>query len=94
MKQVIASDYLGSSSSDLDDHEDQWPQEDYSDAEAQILLNKLSELDGGGDGPIDVTSQHSKLLSMKFMKNADSTQKLQNDTEINTLRQHVPEDSF
>ncbi|KAN0071495.1 Utp14 domain containing protein [Elaphomyces granulatus] len=97
-KQVTASDYLGSSSSDLDDHEDQWPQEDYSDAEAQILLNKLSELDGGGDGPIDVTSQHSKLLSMKFMKNAEAAQKLQNDTEINTLRQkleggNLPSDS-
>ena len=88
-KQVTATDYLGSSSSELDDHEDQWPQEDCSDTEARILLNKLSKLDSDGDDSIDVTSRHSKLLSMKFMKNAEAAQKLRNDTEISTLRQEL-----
>lgn len=80
-------DYLDSSSSESED-EDPW-QEDGSDAEKRKLGQKLSALEADGEAAEDVKGPHSKLLSMKFMQNADAARKEQNDAEIRRLHREL-----
>ncbi|GAD92760.1 small nucleolar ribonucleoprotein complex subunit Utp14, putative [Paecilomyces variotii No. 5] len=79
-------DYLGSSSSESDD-EDPWA-EDASDKEARKLRQKLDQLEAGEDTE-GFKGPHSKLLSMKFMQNAEASRKAQNDAEIKRLAREL-----
>lgn len=79
-------DYLGSSSSESDD-EDPWA-EDASDREARKLRQKLDELEADGDAE-ELKGPHAKLLSMKFMQNAEASRKAQNDADIRRLVREI-----
>ncbi|KAL1854642.1 hypothetical protein Plec18170_004733 [Paecilomyces lecythidis] len=80
-------DYLGSSSSESDDDEDPWA-EDASDKETRKLRQKLDQLAAGEDAE-DFKGPHSKLLSMKFMQNAEASRKTQNDAEVRRLAREI-----
>ncbi|KAF9885783.1 hypothetical protein FE257_012365 [Aspergillus nanangensis] len=82
-------DYLGSSSSESED-ENPWDEENASDAENRKLRQKLSKLEGGEEaaGP-GSTGAYDKLLSMKFMQNAEAAHKAQNDAEIRQLNREL-----
>lgn len=84
-------DYLGSSGSESE--EDPW-QENGSDVEKDKLRRKLGALEAGGDADADAESQgpHSKLLSMKFMQNAEAARRKQNDTEIRKIDRELNSD--
>lgn len=79
-------DYLGSSSSESDD-EDPWA-EDASDRETRKLRQKLDQLEAD-EGAEDFKGPHSKLLSMKFMQNAEASRKAQNDAELRRLAREL-----
>ncbi|EAW08295.1 UTP14 family protein [Aspergillus clavatus NRRL 1] len=77
-------DYLGSSSSESED-DDPWTEDAGSDAEKRKLRQKLERLEGGEEDDTELTGPHAKLLSMKFMQNAEASRKAQNDAEIRRL---------
>ncbi|PKY04336.1 Utp14-domain-containing protein [Aspergillus campestris IBT 28561] len=81
-------DYLGSSSSESEE-ENPWDEEADSDAEKRKLRQKLSKLEGGEDGELELKGPHSKLLSMKFMQNAEASRKAQNDAEVRKLNREL-----
>ncbi|RAL00393.1 UTP14 family protein [Aspergillus ibericus CBS 121593] len=81
-------DYLGSSSSESED-EDPWDEEAGSDAEKRKIRQKLSQLEGGDDVDSELKGPHAKLLSMKFMQNADAARKAENDAEIRRLNREL-----
>lgn len=87
-------EFLGSSSSesDDDDDDDPWREETGSDAEARKLRKKLEELEADGGAAENVKGPHSKLLSMKFMQNAEAARKAQNDAEIKRLKRELQGD--
>ncbi|KAL4806839.1 Utp14 protein-domain-containing protein [Aspergillus unguis] len=76
-------DYLGSSSESEED-ENPWEEQD-SDSEKRKLAKKLSKLEGTDAADEEVKGPHAKLLSMKFMQNAEAARKEQNDAEIRRL---------
>lgn len=80
-------DYLGSSSSESED-EDPW-QENGSDVEKDKLRNKLGALETDGDADAESKGPHSKLLSMKFMQNAEAARREQNDAEIRKINRDL-----
>ncbi|KAL1970653.1 hypothetical protein VTN77DRAFT_4297 [Rasamsonia byssochlamydoides] len=80
-------DFLGSSSSESEDDRDPWDEED-SEAEARKLREDLDALDREDDAT-NITGPHSKLMSMKFMQNAEAARKRQNDEEIKKLRREL-----
>ncbi|KAL2007784.1 hypothetical protein VTN00DRAFT_7766 [Thermoascus crustaceus] len=92
-KRVTRADddeFLGSSSSESDDEdEDPWNEEAGSDVEARKLRQKLSELEADGSTAEDIKGPHSKLMSMKFMQNAEASRKAQNDAEIRRLKREL-----
>ncbi|BCR84195.1 UTP14 family protein [Aspergillus chevalieri] len=75
-------DYLDPSSSESED-EDPWA-ENGSDVEKEKIRKKISALEGGDAGE-EYKGPHAKLLSMKFMQNADAARKEQNDAELRKL---------
>ncbi|EIT81796.1 putative small nucleolar ribonucleo protein complex subunit Utp14 [Aspergillus flavus] len=81
-------DYLGSSSSESED-DDPWNEEDSSDAEKRKLREKLDKLEHGSDVESELKGPHAKLLSMKFMQNAEAARKAQNDAEIRRLNREL-----
>ena len=78
-------DYLGSSSSESED-EDPW-QENGSDVEKDKIRRKLEALQE--DNAEEPKGPHAKLLSMKFMQNAEAGRKEQNDAEIRKLNREL-----
>lgn len=80
-------DYLGSSSSESED-EDPW-QENGSDVEKDKLRKKLGALGTDGDADAEPKGPHSKLLSMKFMQNAEAARREQNDAEIRKINREL-----
>ncbi|KAL2821334.1 Utp14 protein-domain-containing protein [Aspergillus cavernicola] len=80
-------DYLGSSSESESEDENPWEEQD-SDTEKRKILKKLDKLEGGGEAE-EVKGPHSKLLSMKFMQNAEAARKAQNDAEIRHLNREL-----
>lgn len=81
-------DYLGSSSSESEE-DNPWDEEADSDAEKRKLRQKLSKLEGGEDGEQELKGPHAKLLSMKFMQNAEASRKAQNDAEVRKLNREL-----
>ncbi|KAL2868881.1 UTP14 family protein [Aspergillus lucknowensis] len=81
-------DYLGSSSESESENENPWEEED-SDAEKCKLLKKLNNLEGSGEADEEVKGPHTKLLSMKFMQNAEAARKAENDAEIRRLNREL-----
>ncbi|KAL4891650.1 Utp14 protein-domain-containing protein [Aspergillus ambiguus] len=81
-------DYLGSSSSESED-ENPWDEEAASDAEKRKLQKKLSKLEGGDEAKPEYSGPHAKLLSMKFMQNAEAARKAQNDAELRQLNREL-----
>jgi U3 small nucleolar RNA-associated protein 14 len=81
-------DFLGSSSSESEDEVDPWGEEADSDAEVRTLGHDLDALDGEND-VAESSAPHSKLLSMKFMQNAEAARKQANDEEIRKLRREL-----
>ncbi|KAL4886744.1 Utp14 protein-domain-containing protein [Aspergillus karnatakaensis] len=79
-------DYLGSSSESED--ENPWEEPD-SDSEKRKILKKLSKLEDGDAVDEGIKGPHAKLLSMKFMQNADAARKAQNDAEIRRLNREL-----
>ncbi|KAI9931770.1 hypothetical protein MW887_010349 [Aspergillus wentii] len=80
-------DYLGSSSSESED-EDPWQEAD-SDYQNRKLRQKLDKVEGGDDAAPELKGPHSKLLSMKFMQNAEASRKAQNDAEVRRLNRDL-----
>lgn len=78
-------DYLGSSSSESEE-EDPW-QENGSDVEKDKIHRKLEALQE--DNAEEPKGPHAKLLSMKFMQNAEAGRKEQNDAEIRKLNREL-----
>lgn len=78
-------DYLGSSGSDSEE-EDPW-QETGPDVEKDKLRRKLGALEKNGD--TESQGPHSKLLSMKFMQNAEAARREQNDAEIRKINKEL-----
>ena len=81
-------DYLGSSSSESED-ENPWDEEAASDAEKRKLRKKLDKLEGGDEAETEYSGPHAKLLSMKFMQNAEAARKAQNDAEVRRLNREL-----
>ncbi|KAE8374036.1 Utp14 protein-domain-containing protein, partial [Aspergillus bertholletiae] len=81
-------DYLDSSSSESED-DDPWDEENSSDAEKRKLREKLDKLEQGSDVESEMKGPHAKLLSMKFMQNAEAARKAQNDAEIRRLNREL-----
>ncbi|PWY82915.1 small nucleolar ribonucleo protein complex subunit Utp14 [Aspergillus heteromorphus CBS 117.55] len=81
-------DYLGSSSSESED-DDPWDEEAGSDAEKRKIREKLSKLEGDADEEVEFKGPHAKLLSMKFMQNADAARKAENDAEVRRLNREL-----
>ncbi|PYH93887.1 small nucleolar ribonucleo protein complex subunit Utp14 [Aspergillus ellipticus CBS 707.79] len=82
-------DYLGSSSSESED-DDPWNEEAGSDAEKRKIRQKLSKLEGDDNIPgFELKGPHAKLLSMKFMQNADAARKAENDAEVRRLNREL-----
>lgn len=81
-------DYLESSSESED--EDPWQEHD-SDVEKEKIHKKLAALEGGDD-EAEYKGPHAKLLSMKFMQNADAARKEQNNAEIRRLNRELQGD--
>lgn len=79
-------DYLEPSSSESED-EDPWA-ENGSDVEKDKLRKKISALEDGNAGE-EYKGPHAKLLSMKFMQNAEATRKEQNDAELRKLNRDL-----
>lgn len=80
-------DYLDSSSSESED-EDPW-REDASDVEKRKISQKLSAITAEGEPAEDIKGPHAKLLSMKFMQNAEAARKEQNDIELRRLKRDL-----
>ncbi|KAL5339047.1 Utp14 protein-domain-containing protein [Aspergillus crustosus] len=80
-------DYLGSSS-ESEEEENPWEEPD-SDSDKRKLLKKLGKLESGDNIDEEITGPHAKLLSMKFMQNADAARKAQNDTEVRRLNREL-----
>lgn len=78
---------LVSSSLDSDDDEDPWAEKDERTERAK-LHQMLDDLERENDN-LPVLGPHSKLLSMKFMQNADSAKRLHTTKEIKQLRQEI-----
>lgn len=83
-------DFLGSSSSESEDEPDPWDEDD-SEAETRKLRQDLDALERENDAT-NTTGPHSKLMSMKFMQNAEAARKMQNDEEIKKLRRQLDGD--
>jgi len=79
-------DFLDPSSSESED-EDPWAEND-SDVENEKIRKKISALKGGDTGE-EYKGPHAKLLSMKFMQNADAARKEQNDAELRRLNRDL-----
>lgn len=79
-------DYLEPSSSESED-EDPWA-ENGSDVEKDKIRKKISAL-GDGDAGEEYKGPHAKLLSMKFMQNAEAARKEQNDAELRKLNRDL-----
>ncbi|PWY95543.1 Utp14-domain-containing protein [Aspergillus sclerotioniger CBS 115572] len=82
-------DYLGSSSSESEDEENPWDEEAGSDVEKRKIRQKLSQLEGGDEADLELKGPHAKLLSMKFMQNADAARKAENDAEVRRLNREL-----
>ncbi|KAL4995914.1 Utp14 protein-domain-containing protein [Aspergillus recurvatus] len=89
-KQVTRGDddYLGSSSESESEDENPW-EEQNSDSEKRKLLKKLNKLGGDEAADEEIKGPHAKLLSMKFMQNADAARKAANDAEIRRLNREL-----
>ncbi|KAL4918298.1 Utp14 protein-domain-containing protein [Aspergillus aurantiobrunneus] len=89
-KRVIRGDddYLGSSSESEDENENPWDEQD-SDADKRKILKKLNKLEDNDAAAEEVKGPHAKLLSMKFMQNAEAARKAQNDSEIRRLNREL-----
>ncbi|KAL6232325.1 Utp14 protein-domain-containing protein [Aspergillus navahoensis] len=81
-------DYLGSSSESESEDENPWEEQD-SDSEKRKLLKKLNKLEGDEAADEEIKGPHAKLLSMKFMQNADAARKAANDAEIRRLNREL-----
>ncbi|KAL4989565.1 small-subunit processome [Aspergillus falconensis] len=81
-------DYLGSSSESESEAENPWEEQD-SDSEKRKLLKKLNKLEGYEAADEEIKGPHAKLLSMKFMQNADAARKAANDAEIRRLNREL-----
>ncbi|OJJ47745.1 hypothetical protein ASPZODRAFT_151194 [Penicilliopsis zonata CBS 506.65] len=81
-------DYLGSSSSESESEEDPW-QENQSDTEKRKLRKKLDALQGDHSDDAEPKGPHAKLLSMKFMQNAQAARKAENDAEVRKLTREL-----
>ncbi|KAH8700491.1 Utp14 protein-domain-containing protein [Talaromyces proteolyticus] len=80
-------DYLGSSSSESEDEEDIWDEEERSKSESRKLDRDLETIDDADSERL--RGPHSKLLEMGFMKRAEANRKQQNDEEIKQLRREL-----
>ncbi|KAL4777049.1 Utp14 protein-domain-containing protein [Aspergillus nidulans var. acristatus] len=81
-------DYLGSSSESESEDENPWEEQD-SDSEKRKLLKKLNKIEGDEAVDEEIKGPHAKLLSMKFMQNAEAARKAANDAEIRRLNREL-----
>jgi U3 small nucleolar RNA-associated protein 14 len=81
-------DYLGSSSESESENENPWEEQD-SDSEKRKLLKKLKKLEGAAEADQEAKGPYAKLLSLKFMQNADAARKEENDAEIRRLNREL-----
>lgn len=81
-------DYLGSSSESDSEDENPW-EEQNSDTEKRKLLKKLNKLEDGDAANEEAKGPHAKLLSMKFMQNAEAARKAENDAEVRRLNREL-----
>ncbi|EEP81695.1 predicted protein [Uncinocarpus reesii 1704] len=85
-KRVENEDYLGSSSSESEEDDvDPFDNEIGSEDEAQMLRRKLGKLAPRSTEEEELAGPHAKLLSMKFMQNAEASRKAANEAEIKKL---------
>ncbi|KMU85632.1 juvenile spermatogonial depletion [Coccidioides immitis H538.4] len=94
-KRVHEEGYTGSSGSESEEDDiDPFDNEAESEDEVRRLQRKLEKLEGDGAAEEELTGPHAKLLSMKFMRNAEAARKAANDAEIKKLnRQFAGEES-
>lgn len=88
-KRVDNEDHLTSSSSESDEEDFNPFDEVGSEDEAQRLMRKLGKLEGQGLKDEELTGPHAKLLSMKFMQNAEAARKVANEAEIKKLNRKL-----
>ncbi|KAL3463429.1 Utp14 protein-domain-containing protein [Aspergillus heterothallicus] len=81
-------DYLGSSSESESENENPWEEQD-SDSEKRKLLKKLNKLEGAAKADEETKGPYAKLLSLKFMQNADAARREANDAEIRRLNREL-----
>ncbi|KAL4941504.1 Utp14 protein-domain-containing protein [Aspergillus oleicola] len=81
-------DYLGSSDESESEDENPWEEQD-SDSDKRKLLKKLGKLQDDEAADTEPKGPHHKLLSMKFMQNAEAARKAQNDAEIRRLNREL-----
>ncbi|KAL4963799.1 UTP14 family protein [Aspergillus stella-maris] len=81
-------DYLGSSDESESENENPWEEQD-SDSDKRKLLKKLGKLQGDEAADAEAKGPHHKLLSMKFMQNAEAARKAENDAEIRRLNREL-----
>ncbi|KAJ0414432.1 Utp14 protein-domain-containing protein [Aspergillus carlsbadensis] len=81
-------DYLGSSSESESENENPWEEQD-SDSEKRKLLKKLNKLEGAAEADQEAKGPYAKLLSLKFMQNADAARREENDAEIRRLNREL-----
>ncbi|ODH50151.1 hypothetical protein GX48_03707 [Paracoccidioides brasiliensis] len=82
-------EYLRSSSEESESESDAGEDGFGSDAETQRLKKKLSELGQNRNDKEEITGPYAKLLSIKFMRNAEAARKAQNDAEVKKLRREL-----
>ncbi|KAK2758169.1 hypothetical protein FQN54_004013 [Arachnomyces sp. PD_36] len=86
-KRVTNEDDESSESSSSESEDDAFEQAG-SDAEREKLQRKMRKLEGVSDNaPAD--NQGSRLMSMKFMQNAEATRKALNDAEVRRLKRQA-----
>ncbi|KAL2822865.1 Utp14 protein-domain-containing protein [Aspergillus granulosus] len=81
-------DYLGSSSESESENENPWEEQD-SDYEKRKLLKKLNKLEGADEADKEAKGPYAKLLSLKFMQNAEAARREENDAEIRRLNREL-----
>ncbi|OJJ62454.1 hypothetical protein ASPSYDRAFT_145187 [Aspergillus sydowii CBS 593.65] len=81
-------DYLGSSSESDSEDENPW-EEQNSDTEKRKILKKLNKLEDSNAANEEAKGPYAKLLSLKFMQNAEAARKAENDAEVRRLNREL-----
>jgi U3 small nucleolar RNA-associated protein 14 len=84
------ADSLDSTSDESSDESDASDEDGFaSDKETKKLKRKLRQLESNGDVDLEAAGPHAKLMTMKFMQNAEATRKAANNAEIKRLNREL-----